>query len=514
MIRRRLVLAVATALACGAGALPSSASAGAPSSPPPPPPPAAPTKLLKGPYVTAFTDTTADLRFELDAPGPAAVELPSADGADAYAVADAHAADAHVADAHAADAHAVPAAPRRIADDTITANHLIHLTGLPPGKTIAYAVRLGAQVVGRGSFPTAAPPDAGAPVHFVVWGDNRTDPTTHEAVARAVAMTSASFLVNTGDIVEDGGSAADWQTFFSVEASVLREKPLLLCIGNHELYNDAAGANFARYFGFPDPASAAGAGGGSGAMKPYGTARVGPVRFFFLNGMHDWDGGEERAWLERELTRADAEPGLVWRMAVVHHSPWSSGPHGANARLVKAHVPELLSAHKVDLLFAGHDHIYERGDASGLKYVISGGGGAPLYRITQPGSTTRKAEAAYHYVEITATQDEVRSVAHRLDGTLLESCGFRHGQGWDCDVPMPAPAGPAAGAAPAPTSTPGSGGGSRCSTVTPGASASASEASGLLGARGGAGRAAGAGAALGVLMLGMARRARARRRRG
>jgi hypothetical protein len=393
---------------------------------------AQPTKLLKGPYLAGLSDTGADVRFELDVPGPATVEVtPPVPTSDA-------------------------GAPRRFADATLTANHVIHVTGLEPGKSYGYSVLLGTQVAGRGTVTTAPDPASGAPLRFLVYGDSRSDPTTHEGLVRAMLATPSDFLVNTGDIVAEGGSAADWQTFFSIEAPLLRDRPLFLCIGNHELYEDEAGANFARYFGFVDS---------TGILRPYGTTRIGNTRLFFLNGMHDWAAGEERAWLERELGKADGEPGLVWRMAVVHHSPWSSGPHGPNPKLVAAHIPELLAVHKIDLLFAGHDHIYERGQGAGsLKYVISGGSGAKLYPIGKPMSETRKAEAAYHFVEVTVTPTEVRTIAHRLDGSILEKCGFQKAASWDCDnvavasapsPPPPAPAPPA--------------GSSRCSIDGPGA---------------------------------------------
>lgn len=409
---------IALALALGVAASPDIAAA------------APPTKLLKGPYLSGLSDTGADVRFELDAAGPATVEvtLPAPDAG----------------------------APRRFADATVTANHLVHLTGLEPGKSYGYGVLLGAQVVGRGTVTTAPDPASSAPLRFLVYGDSRSDPTTHEGIIRAMEAIPSDFLVNTGDIVAEGGSAADWQSFFSIEAPLLRDRPLFLCIGNHELYEDEAGGNFARYFGFVDP---------SGTLRPYGTIRIGNTRFFFLNGMHDWSSGEERTWLERELARADGEAGLVWRMAVIHHSPWSSGPHGPNSKLASAHVPELLSAHKVDLLFSGHDHIYERGEGAGsLKYVISGGGGAPLYPIARRMAETRRSEAAYHFVEVTVTPTEVRTIAHRLDGSILEKCGFRKGAPWDCDSIPLASATSQPSPAPAPPAT-----SSRCSVTVPGA---------------------------------------------
>jgi hypothetical protein len=139
--------------------------------------------------------------------------------------------------------------------------------------------------------------------------------------------------------------------------------------------------------------------------------------------------------------------------------------------LVDAHIPELLAAHKVDLLLSGHDHIYERGAGyGGTKYLISGGGGAPLYRIAETVRTTRKAEAAYHFVEVTTSGDALRIVARRLDGTLIDRCGFRRGSDWDCDrqeITGPAPEPSPVVAAPPPTAV----SPSRCSCDLPGARA-------------------------------------------
>jgi hypothetical protein len=338
-----------------------------------------------------------DVRFELDAPGPAAVEV----------VREGESEPGRVFDDHKADAF-----------------HVIPLRGLEPASRYAYTVRAGDAVLGTGRFATAPKIGSGAPLKFLVYGDDRTDPAAHQVVVRALEATPSDLLVNTGDLVEDGASADDWRSFFDTETPLLRNRPIFVSIGNHELYDDWAGANFARFFGLS---------GDPGGATPYGSVRIADVRFFFLNGMHDWKSGEERRWLERELASDDAEPGLVWRVVVVHHGPWSAGPHGGNTKLLDAHVPELLSAHKVDLVLSGHDHIYERGDAGLLKYIVSGGGGAPLYRVEEPTATTRKVEASYHFVEISAGADALRIVAHRLDGSTIEQCDLIKERPWGCD---------------------------------------------------------------------------------
>lgn len=359
---------------------------------------------LKGPYVTALSDSEATVRFELAAAGPATIELTPEPGA-------------------TRDASAPP--PALFESGEAVAMHRVRVTGLQPATAYGLVVRANGAVVGDGRFVTAPRSDARAPLTFLVYGDDRSDDAAHASVVRAMAAAPSDFLVNTGDMVADGASAANWQTFFDIEKPLLHERALFPAIGNHELYDDAAGTNFARYFGFPDE---------SGVMRPYGTVRFGSARFFFLNGMDDWASGAERQWLERALSEADGEAGLAWRFVIVHQGPWSAGPHGPNTKLLEAGVPRLLASHKVDLLFAGHDHLYERGDGGILKYIVSGGGGAPLYRDLHDTPTTRKVEPTHHFVEVTARGAALQIVARRDDGSVLDRCGFVQGGPWDCDA--------------------------------------------------------------------------------
>jgi MYXO-CTERM domain-containing protein len=102
--------------------------------------------------------------------------------------------------------------------------------------------------------------------------------------------------------------------------------------------------------------------------------------------------------------------------------------------MLQAGIPSLFKAHHVDLILAGHDHIYERGFALGLPYIVSGGGGAPLYPIDHPLSSTRKMESVHHFIEMNVTADAIRMVAKRDDGSVLDRCGLVKAKDeWDCD---------------------------------------------------------------------------------
>jgi tartrate-resistant acid phosphatase type 5 len=77
-------------------------------------------------------------------------------------------------------------------------------------------------------------------------------------------------------------------------------------------------------------------------------------------------------WLDRKLAASTAE----WKVVVCHRPFYSSGKwHGAYPRWKKAIYPILLK-HRVQVYFAGDDHILEAlRDPSGLVLFVSGAGG-------------------------------------------------------------------------------------------------------------------------------------------
>ena len=394
---------------------------------------AIPTFFTKGPYLQELSPTAVTVRFELETKGTASVELTQ---------------------------EGKP--PIVVSDRDEATFHSIRVEKLEPATHYQYVVRSLGAVSAKGEITTAPADAASAPFTFLIYGDNRSDDAAHAVVVRAMKQAPADFFVHTGDFVQSGGNARDWQSFFEVESPLLRDRCVFSCVGNHELYEDSAAAAYARYFG---PSS------GAASPKLYGTMRWSNARFFFLNAFDDWSRGEARAWLEKELASADVEPGLVWRFVVLHHGAWSSGPHGSSPKLAAGGVPALFAAHKIDLLVSGHDHVYERGEASGVRYIVSGGGGAPLYRQNKPLASTRKFEATYHFVEVAVAAEGVKLVAKRVDGSTVERTGFSKLAGWDGD-PMPAtpasgPLAPSPKLVPPPEPAPSTS--SRCGCVAAGA---------------------------------------------
>jgi hypothetical protein len=390
---------------------------------------AAPDPIIIGPYLQHLSSTGVDVKVELSVSAEASIEITGP-------------------------------GPKRTITSPSSTFHSLHLGDLTPETHYRYSVHVGAFTAPAGQFVTAPPDDSRGPFAFLLYGDTRTDDQTHAAVVRAMQAQSFDFLVNTGDYVAAGGDSALWRGFFAVEADLLRDHCVFGCVGNHELAGDQAATNYLGYFG---PT-------GAPVSSPYGSSRWGRARLFLLNAFQDWGQGE-LAWLRSELAKADSEPNLTWRIVVLHWSPWSSGHHGDDTRMLMAGVPELLVQHHVDVVLAGHDHIYERGERNGLKYVVSGGAGAPLYPDIAPKPSTRRAEATYHFVRFAVDGDVMHLEAKRLDGSTIENCGFRHGESWDCDAkasPQVATPTPFAQSAPEPAPSEPRATPSRCACTVPG----------------------------------------------
>jgi hypothetical protein len=85
------------------------------------------------------------------------------------------------------------------------------------------------------------------------------------------------------------------------------------------------------------------------------------------------------AWLTAELEKPRTTPFLI---VMGHHPIFSNGPHGDHKILIRDWEP-LLREHKVHMYLSGHDHDMQHLEFEGhpTSFVLSGGGGADLYKL-------------------------------------------------------------------------------------------------------------------------------------
>lgn len=367
---------------------------------------AAPSGPLRiGPYLHELGPTSVEIRAVVDPPGPFELTLSKfGDGGAPRTL------------------HTVPPGPGPMGSAAAVLQ-VVRIGDLEPRTRYEYVASSGSASV-HGEFVTAPPDTDTSPFVALAYGDNRTDDRAHELVVRAMLAAPSDLLVHTGDYVEDSSREVEWKRFFDVEAPLLRDRCVFTAVGNHELVD--SGRSYRLYFGATSS-----------------TMRWQFARFWFTDAQDD----SPSRWLLPELAKSDGEPGIVWRIVVLHQGPYASGPHGPNPTLTKATL-DAWRQHKVDLVVSGHDHIYERGVARGLRYLVTGGAGAPPYRIEERLSTTRKTDTSRHYVRLELSPERVELAARRSDGSLIEEVSFDKGSGWSDDPPPQVPA-PDEGPAPA-----------------------------------------------------------------
>jgi len=129
--------------------------------------------------------------------------------------------------------------------------------------------------------------------------------------------------------------------------------------GNHDAANNNGLIPYFNYFTLP-------------GNENYYTFSWGPVTFFALNTV-EGDLTVQKAWLEQQLALSVSPFHIVF----FHHSPFSTGPHGSFEGTQWDYF-----ALGIDLIFSGHDHLYERiekKEEEQIHYIINGIGGRSIY---------------------------------------------------------------------------------------------------------------------------------------
>jgi 3',5'-cyclic AMP phosphodiesterase CpdA len=278
-------------------------------------------------------------------------------------------------------------------------------SGLKPGTTYYYDV--GGRDEGKGQFKTA--PVGDASFKFVVYGDTRTRHDMHRRVIEAVQKAEPDFIVHTGDLVADGSDTTHWPFFFSIERELLRKAAFFPSLGNHERNNP-------QFYDFFQ------------VRTPYYSFDWGQAHFTILNSdlgnaalsrsAREQFWTEQTRWLEQDLERSQK---AAFRFVAMHHPPFTAVKRrqGGN-REVQALVP-IFEKYRATVVFGGHDHNYQHHFKDGVRYVVTGGGGAPLYEVDGAmEGLTQKVESTEHFVQVKVDGSKARLEAVALDGRLID----------------------------------------------------------------------------------------------
>lgn len=287
----------------------------------------------------------------------------------------------------------------------------------PAEGAVDYTLRIGGAPPRRARVK-AIPKDG---LRIALYGDSRDGHGPHRALLEAIEAADPHVVVHTGDVVHRAGVDAEWAAYLSTSLPVSAHVPVVLALGNHELWQpsdlrpeqrvDALAEAMAQVPPPPDPLARA----AKVSLATY-HVRLRDTLILALDSNTAMAAGSPQLDFLERVVRANEDAPV--RLAAMHHGPASSGKHGPHR-----HAADMIEAFErlgITLSLGGHDHTYERIERGPVTYLVSGGGGAPLYlrRHLEPGSAA--FASTYNWSLLTVREQTVRIESYSLEGVLLD----------------------------------------------------------------------------------------------
>ncbi|UCD18434.1 MAG: metallophosphoesterase [Candidatus Zixiibacteriota bacterium] len=235
----------------------------------------------------------------------------------------------------------------------------------------------------------AKAPDKQPGDHIVVYGDSRSNSAAHTRVVKAIEEIRPKTVFHTGDLVADGSNAVQWEIFNAITADLRFFAAFYPALGNHEnnsplYFNNFKLPNNERWY----------------------SIAIDQILFIILDSNSDCsEESEQYLWLKNELEQVGDTIAFV--ITVFHHPPYSTGPHIEDEMGLRETFVPLFEQYGVDAVFTGHDHIYERTVHNGIYYIVTGGGGAPLYDQARYSPESLIFIKAYHFCRLSGDKDRL-----------------------------------------------------------------------------------------------------------
>jgi predicted MPP superfamily phosphohydrolase len=241
----------------------------------------------------------------------------------------------------------------------LTHNALILALVLSSAFANAYAQKAnGSKVAARTNALKLTLPLKDGSLRFAVIGDTGSGTKQQYELAEIMTqyrvMFPFEFVLMMGDNLYGSEKAEDFEKKFSdvYQALLTNKVKFYASLGNHDLPIQMNYENFNMN------------------GKEYYRFKKGNVAFYALNS--NYMDKKQVQWLESELAKDTSE----WKVAFMHHPPYSSGgKHGSDNQLREI-VEPIFVKYGVNVVLTGHDHFYERvKPQKGIYYFVSGAGG-------------------------------------------------------------------------------------------------------------------------------------------
>ncbi|MGB6370881.1 MAG: metallophosphoesterase [Atribacterota bacterium] len=237
---------------------------------------------------------------------------------------------------------------------------------------------------------------------IIIYGDSRTNHQTHQKIVNEIIKTKPAIVFHTGDLVEDGLNLTQWATFNQIVSGLMEIAEFYPALGNHE-------NNSPLYFdNFDLPHN-----------ERWYSVEKDNFHFIVLDSNSDCSiGSEKYFWLEDDLQNINENIKFV--IAIFHHPPFSTGPHAEDEKGLRQTIIPLFEQYGIDIVFNGHDHDYERSFYNDIYYIVTGGGGAPLYDQARTSPYSQLFIKVYHFCKLTLTNNQLIIEVYDIDSNLID----------------------------------------------------------------------------------------------
>jgi hypothetical protein len=248
-------------------------------------------------------------------------------------------------------------------------------------------------------------PSAPNSVKFAVIGDTGSGDRGQFDVANQMAQFRAKFpfdfVIMLGDNIYGGQGATDLARKFSQPYKALLDAGVKFyaTLGNHD---DPVNRQFPPW---------------NMGGQLYYTYAMKNVRFLALDSSKVDQ--KELAWLENALKGAQED----WKICYFHHPLYSDGGTHGSAIDIRVVLEPLFVTYGVNVVFAGHDHIYERiTPQKGIYHFVEGASGQLRKGDARRSAMNAKSfdqDMSFMLVEIAADQMSFQVVSRT--GTTVDS---------------------------------------------------------------------------------------------
>ncbi len=209
--------------------------------------------------------------------------------------------------------------------------------------------------------------------------DSQLNRDQHENVAKLIAyhhsIEPLQFLINGGDIVQNGNRESEWLEYFKGGKAYLMDIPQIAAVGNHD-YRGTIGLGLPKLF--------------KQFLRWEGAENYGNLFFDFpgfqlvvFNSnfirMTTLESVRLFGWLETKMQEAQKMKKPL--ILATHFPVYSSSLNKITSQsviILQNFLVPLLEKYKTPLVLSGHTHMYERSLKDGVNYIVAGpAGGKP-----------------------------------------------------------------------------------------------------------------------------------------